>query len=153
MRPGPGRPPVAAGAARVVVWRGGKSCAHECDAGLERAVAIDTACSSSLVGAHIGRVAIIRAEADACIACGVNLMMRPVTMLAMCKLLALSPEGRCRTFDAAAGMVRLPGEVRHWPGLSTQAQNPSMQIASHIKPIRPGGGRSQVDNGAITRRE
>jgi acyl transferase domain-containing protein len=65
-------------------------------------MAVDTACSSSLVGAHISRTAILRGDSNASLACGVNLMLSPVTMLAVCKLLALSPEGRCKTFDAAA---------------------------------------------------
>ena len=33
-----GRRLLAAGAARTVVWRGGKGCARECDAGLGRAL-------------------------------------------------------------------------------------------------------------------
>ena len=65
-------------------------------------LAIDTACSSSLVGAHIGRTAILRRDSSASLACGVNLMLSPVTMMAVCKLMALSPEGRCKTFDVAA---------------------------------------------------
>ncbi len=65
-------------------------------------LAIDTACSSSLVGAHIGRTAILRGDSNASLAGGINLLLSPVTMLAVCKLLALSPEGRCRTFDVAA---------------------------------------------------
>ena len=55
VRPGVGRPPLAAGAARTVVWFGGNGngCAHECDAGLGRA-------SSLLDGAGGAR----RATAD-----------------------------------------------------------------------------------------
>lgn len=39
---------------------------------------------------------------DAAIAAGVNLMLLPSTTAAICQLSALSPVGRCRTFDSSA---------------------------------------------------
>ena len=39
---------------------------------------------------------------DAAVAAGVNLMLLAGTTAAICQLQALSPAGRCQTFDAAA---------------------------------------------------
>jgi acyl transferase domain-containing protein len=39
---------------------------------------------------------------DAAVAAGVNLMLLAGTTAAICQLQALSPVGRCQTFDAAA---------------------------------------------------
>lgn len=41
-------------------------------------------------------------EAEASVAAGVNIMLLAGTTAAICQLQALSPVGRCRTFDASA---------------------------------------------------
>lgn len=41
-------------------------------------------------------------ENDVAIAAGVNLMLLDSTMSAICQLQALSPDGRCKSFDAMA---------------------------------------------------
>jgi acyl transferase domain-containing protein/acyl carrier protein len=74
------------------------------------AVAIDTACSSSLVALNIACHSLRNNECDAALAGGVNLMLTPTVTLNFCKAHMLSPDGSCKTFDAAAnGYVRGEG--------------------------------------------
>ena len=73
-------------------------------------VALDTACSSSLVATHLACQALRSGEADVALAAGVNLQLAPETTIYSCRLQALSPTGRCKTFDAGAdGYVRGDG--------------------------------------------
>ncbi|WP_435205201.1 beta-ketoacyl synthase N-terminal-like domain-containing protein [Micromonospora sp. bgisy143] len=65
-------------------------------------LAIDTACSSSLVAVHLAVQSLRAGEADVALAGGVNVMVRPTVHLAMSAAGALSPDGRCKTFDASA---------------------------------------------------
>ena len=63
---------------------------------------IDTACSSSLVAIHEATQAIVRGECEVALAGGVNVMVHPEVFVTMCKGRFLSPDGRCKSFDAAA---------------------------------------------------
>lgn len=73
-------------------------------------VQLDTACSSSLVAVYQACQSLQTGECNLAIAGGVNLMLSPATMIALCKLSALAPDGHCKTFDAAAdGYVRGEG--------------------------------------------
>ena len=86
-------------------------------------VATDTACSASLVAAHLAFRALTTGngsggsgngknsppspssssfDADAAIVGGVNALLLPITTCTISGLQALSPEGRCKTFDASA---------------------------------------------------
>jgi acyl transferase domain-containing protein len=72
-------------------------------------VSIDTACSSSLVAIHLACQSLRFGECRTALAGGVTLHLTPEHYVAMAKLGMLSPDGRCKTFDAGAnGFV--PGE-------------------------------------------
>ncbi len=73
-------------------------------------LAVDTACSSSLASVHLAVGSLRAQESDIALAGGVNLMMSPDTIVSLCKARMLSPDGRCKTFDASAnGYVRGEG--------------------------------------------
>ena len=74
------------------------------------AVAVDTASSSSLVAVHQAVSALSRGEAELALAGGVNVIASGVRTETFANGGMLSPEGRCRSFDAAAdGYVRGEG--------------------------------------------
>ncbi|AWT51388.1 type I polyketide synthase [Mycolicibacterium smegmatis] len=74
------------------------------------AVAVDTACSSSLVAIHQACQALRLNECDLALAGGANVLLTPATMITFSNAHMLAPDGRCKTFDAAAdGYVRGEG--------------------------------------------
>jgi len=73
-------------------------------------MAIDTACSSSLVAVHQACRALEAGESSLAIVAGVNAILVPESHVYFSALRAMSPVGRCKTFDAAAdGYVRSEG--------------------------------------------
>lgn len=73
-------------------------------------VAVDTACSSSLVAIHQACQALRLNECDLALAGGANVLLTPATMITFSSAHMLAPDGRCKTFDAAAdGYVRGEG--------------------------------------------
>ncbi|RSS58324.1 acyltransferase domain-containing protein, partial [Streptomyces sp. WAC07061] len=71
---------------------------------------VDTAQSSSLVAVHLACQALLSGEADLALAGGVNLRATPASSEITAAFGALSPDGRCHTFDERAnGFVRGEG--------------------------------------------
>jgi acyl transferase domain-containing protein/acyl carrier protein len=73
-------------------------------------LAIDTACSSSLVSVHLACQSLRNRECNQALAGGVQLILSPEVAIFLSKTKALSPDGKCKTFDDAAnGFVRGEG--------------------------------------------
>ena len=72
--------------------------------------ALDTACSSSMVAVHQACQSLWNQESSIALAGGVNAMFMPEYTITNGKAGMLSPDGRCKTFDARAnGYVRGEG--------------------------------------------
>ena len=71
---------------------------------------VDTACSSSLVALHLACQSLRHGESKMAVTAAVNVMLSPETTVYFCKVRALAPDGRCKTFDASAnGYARCEG--------------------------------------------
>lgn len=73
-------------------------------------IAVDTACSSSLIGLHLACESLHRGECPVALAGGVNALLLPTPFINFSTANMLSPDGRCKAFDASAnGYVRAEG--------------------------------------------
>lgn len=73
-------------------------------------LSIDTACSSSLVAVHQSLISLRQRECDLALVGGVHRLIAPEESVSLAKAHMLSPDGRCKVFDASAnGYVRAEG--------------------------------------------
>jgi len=73
-------------------------------------IAVDSACSSSLVAVHQACSSLRSGESTLALAGGVNLILSPAVTINFSKAGVMSPDGRCKPFDARAnGYVRSEG--------------------------------------------
>ncbi len=71
---------------------------------------VDTACSSSLVALRTAVESLRAGSCDVALVGGVNLLLSPTIYVSFSRAGMLSPDGRCKTFDASAdGYVRGEG--------------------------------------------
>ena len=68
-------------------------------------ILIDTMCSSSLVAVHIACKSLRQGDCSMVLAGGVNALLSPDYFVNMSLLKALSPDGRCKTFDHRANGI------------------------------------------------
>jgi len=66
------------------------------------AITVDTACSSSLVATHLACQSLRAEESDLALAAGTNLILANDFTVAFQRARMLAPDGRCKSFDAAA---------------------------------------------------
>ncbi len=73
-------------------------------------LSVDTGCSASLVAVHLACQSLRAGECRAALAGGTNLVLMPDTTIVLSKAHMMSPDGRCKAFDASAnGFVRSEG--------------------------------------------
>ena len=71
---------------------------------------MDTACSSSMVAMHQACLALQGGECDMAVVGGVNMLLSIRPWLGFARASMLSPDGRCKSFDAdGKGYVRAEG--------------------------------------------
>ncbi|WP_217563134.1 polyketide synthase, partial [Paenibacillus sp. GbtcB18] len=68
---------------------------------------VDTACSSSLTAIHLAVKSIQAGESELALAGGVDLLLDEKEFLVLSNSKILSPNGRCKTFDASADGIAL----------------------------------------------
>ncbi|MES2942209.1 MAG: SDR family NAD(P)-dependent oxidoreductase [Pseudomonadota bacterium] len=74
------------------------------------AIAIDTACSSSLTAVHLAVQSLRSGESRVALAGGTYAVLQPNLSVGLSRLHMMAPDGRCKTFDAAAnGFVQGEG--------------------------------------------
>ncbi|WP_329586161.1 amino acid adenylation domain-containing protein [Kitasatospora sp. NBC_01250] len=107
-------------------------------------IAVDTACSGSLTAVHQACAALREGSCDLAIAGGVSLILAPGVYEALSQGEMLSPDGRCKAFDARAdGYVRGEGAGVVLLKANDRARRDGDAVHAVIKAVALGhGGRS-----------
>ncbi|MBU6400060.1 MAG: SDR family NAD(P)-dependent oxidoreductase, partial [Verrucomicrobia bacterium] len=107
--------------------------------------AVDTACSSSLIALHRAVSLLQRGDCESALVAGVSLMLSPRAFVGTSQIGVLSPDGRCKTFDAAAnGYVRGEGVGVLYLMRFTEAERRRLPILAVIRGVGVNhGGRGQ----------
>jgi|GEM_PF-375899 len=66
---------------------------------------VDTMCSSSLVALHLALQSLRQGDCEVALAGGVNILLSPEYYVAMSRMKAHSPDGRCKAFDHRANGI------------------------------------------------
>ena len=109
-------------------------------------LAVDTACSLRSGGRPPGLPGLRNGECDLALAGGVNLMLSPLWSVALSKLGMLSPDGRCKTFDAARRRLRAQRGLRRRRAQAARATRSPTATASG----RSSAGRPSTRTAAPT---
>jgi acyl transferase domain-containing protein/NADPH:quinone reductase-like Zn-dependent oxidoreductase/thioesterase domain-containing protein/NAD(P)-dependent dehydrogenase (short-subunit alcohol dehydrogenase family)/acyl carrier protein len=73
-------------------------------------LAVDTACSSALTACHVACQSLWSGDCNMAVVAGVNALLNQDNYIAFSRMAMLSPDGRCKAFDASAnGFVRAEG--------------------------------------------
>ncbi|MBU6399335.1 MAG: SDR family NAD(P)-dependent oxidoreductase, partial [Verrucomicrobia bacterium] len=106
--------------------------------------AVDTACSSSLVALNRAVSAIRAGECESAIVGGASLILSPGTLVVTSQMGILSPDGRCKVFDAAAnGYVKGEGILAAYLMPLSKAQRGGYPVWGLVRGIGVNhGGRA-----------
>ncbi len=132
-------------------------------------ITIDTACSASLVAFHLACHSLRAGECDLALTGGVSLMIGPESAISMSKWGMMAPDGRSKTFDAAAngfgrgegcGVVvlkRLADAVRDQDRICAIVRGTAVNQDGRSSTLTAPNGLSQqdviraaLDNGRVT---
>jgi acyl transferase domain-containing protein len=107
--------------------------------------AVDTACSSSLVALHRAVGLLQRGDCESALVGGVSLMLSPKAFIGTSQMGVLSPDGRCKTFDASAnGYVRGEGVGMLYLTRLSEAETRGLPVLAVIRGAGVNhGGRGQ----------
>lgn len=97
-------------------------------------IQLDTACSSSAVAIHQAVRSLRSGECDLALAGGANAIIDPETMVRLSKMKAISPDGRCRSFDDRAdGYGRGEGAILFLLARLSVAHQKGMRIHAVVR--------------------
>lgn len=119
------------------------------------AIQLDTACSSSSLAVHLACQSLRSGESNLALAGGVSLILAPEHLIGICQMQALSPDGRCKTFDAKAdgfgqgegcGMValkRLSDATADGDNILAVIQGSAVNHDGHARTVTTPSGSAQ----------